>query len=115
MIAEIVFIIIGLCRYSGGQRGIRTLERLLTVTHFPGVRLQPLGHLSMPGNWGRYTPLGPPARPTENTAKRTNGTGSAFRKRAAVVVSSAALRLRFGRSSLKTVRWTVLSASRTAP
>src|ERR1043166_995818 len=31
----------------GGQGGIRTLERLLTVTHFPGVRLQPLGHLSV--------------------------------------------------------------------
>ena len=38
----------------GGQGGIRTLERLLTVTHFPGVRLQPLGHLSI---WerGEYT------------------------------------------------------------
>src|SRR5689334_10734432 len=31
---------------SGGQGGIRTLERLSTVTHFPGVRLKPLGHLS---------------------------------------------------------------------
>ena len=31
---------------AGGQGGIRTLERLLTVTHFPGVRLKPLGHLS---------------------------------------------------------------------
>src|SRR5690242_3197529 len=31
---------------NGGQGGIRTLERLLTVTHFPGVRLKPLGHLS---------------------------------------------------------------------
>src|SRR3569832_2269419 len=31
---------------TGGQGGIRTLERLLTVTHFPGVRLKPLGHLS---------------------------------------------------------------------
>src|SRR5580704_11380042 len=34
---------------AGGQGGIRTLERLLTVTHFPGVRLQPLGHLSVCG------------------------------------------------------------------
>ncbi len=33
-------------RRTGGQGGIRTLERLLTVTHFPGVRLKPLGHLS---------------------------------------------------------------------
>ncbi len=30
----------------GGERGIRTLDTLLTYTHFPGVRLQPLGHLS---------------------------------------------------------------------
>jgi hypothetical protein len=31
---------------SGGERGIRTLDTLLTYTHFPGVLLQPLGHLS---------------------------------------------------------------------
>ena len=31
---------------NGGQGGIRTLGTLLTFTHFPGVRLQPLGHLS---------------------------------------------------------------------
>lgn len=30
----------------GGQRGIRTPDTLLTYTRFPGVRLQPLGHLS---------------------------------------------------------------------
>ena len=30
---------------SGGERGIRTLDTL-PYTHFPGVRLQPLGHLS---------------------------------------------------------------------
>ena len=30
------------CRESG----IRTRDRLLTYTHFPGVLLQPLGHLS---------------------------------------------------------------------
>ena len=30
----------------GGERGIRTLDTLLTYTHFPGVLLQPLGHLS---------------------------------------------------------------------
>src|SRR6185312_7269514 len=35
-------------------RGIRTLERLLTVTHFPGVRLQPLGHLSTQQGAGIY-------------------------------------------------------------
>ena len=32
--------------YFGGERGIRTLDRLLTYTHFPGVLLQPLRHLS---------------------------------------------------------------------
>ena len=31
---------------SGGERGIRTPDRLLTYTRFPGVRLQPLIHLS---------------------------------------------------------------------
>jgi hypothetical protein len=30
---------------NGGERGIRTPETLL-FTHFPGVRLRPLGHLS---------------------------------------------------------------------
>ena len=29
-----------------GKTGIRTLETLLTFTHFPGVPLQPLEHLS---------------------------------------------------------------------
>ena len=29
----------------GGERGIRTLDTL-PYTHFPGVRLRPLGHLS---------------------------------------------------------------------
>jgi hypothetical protein len=32
--------------HIGGENGIRTHEPLLTVTHFPGVRLRPLGHLS---------------------------------------------------------------------
>ena len=31
----------------GGERGIRTLGTLLTYTRFPGVLLQPLGHLSV--------------------------------------------------------------------
>ena len=30
----------------GGEGGIRTHDRLLTYTHFPGVLLKPLGHLS---------------------------------------------------------------------
>ncbi len=36
--------------FDGGQGGIRTRETLLTFTHFPGVRLQPLGHLSAEGS-----------------------------------------------------------------
>ena len=31
---------------SGGERGIRTLDGLLTHTPLAGERLQPLGHLS---------------------------------------------------------------------
>ena len=31
---------------SGGEGGIRTRDTLLTYTHFPGVLLKPLGHLS---------------------------------------------------------------------
>ena len=33
-------------RSFGGERGIRTLEGLLTLTPLAGVRLRPLGHLS---------------------------------------------------------------------
>ena len=33
---------------TGGERGIRTLEGLLTLTPLAGVRLRPLGHLSAP-------------------------------------------------------------------
>src|SRR5690606_18877918 len=32
--------------FIGGERGIRTLDTLLTYTRFPGVLLQPLGHLT---------------------------------------------------------------------
>jgi hypothetical protein len=32
---------------NGGERGIRTLEGLLTLTPLAGVRLRPLGHLSV--------------------------------------------------------------------
>src|SRR5690554_2290423 len=31
----------------GREEGIRTLDTLLAYTHFPGVRLRPLGHLSI--------------------------------------------------------------------
>jgi hypothetical protein len=33
--------------WIGGERGIRTLEGLLTLTPLAGVRLRPLGHLSV--------------------------------------------------------------------
>lgn len=36
----------GLNLFNLGERGIRTLDTLLTYTRFPGVLLQPLGHLS---------------------------------------------------------------------
>ena len=32
--------------FSGGEGGIRTLDTL-PYTHFPGVLLQPLGHLTV--------------------------------------------------------------------
>ena len=32
--------------YNRREEGIRTLDTLLAYTHFPGVRLRPLGHLS---------------------------------------------------------------------
>ena len=31
---------------TGGERGIRTLDTLLTYTDVPGLRIQPLCHLS---------------------------------------------------------------------
>ena len=31
---------------DGGDGGIRTLDTLLTYTHFPGVRFRPLSHVS---------------------------------------------------------------------
>ena len=34
-------------QHSGGERGIRTLEGLLTLTPLAGARLRPLGHLSV--------------------------------------------------------------------
>src|SRR2546430_4430818 len=46
------FLGIDFVRKFGGERGIRTLEGLLTLTPLAGVRLRPLGHLSAPGNAG---------------------------------------------------------------
>ena len=41
-----------------GEKGIRTLGTLLEYTHFPGVRLRPLGHLSVP-NYRRFQKILP--------------------------------------------------------
>ena len=32
---------------NGGEGGIRTLDTLLTYTHFPGVRFRPLSHFTV--------------------------------------------------------------------
>ena len=32
-------------KQTSREEGIRTLDTLLAYTHFPGVRLRPLGHL----------------------------------------------------------------------
>ena len=58
----------------GGERGIRTLEGLLTLTPLAGVRLRPLGHLSggrnhnePEGGWQRTRPK------TRQTGKVSRG------------------------------------------
>ena len=62
---------------SGGERGIRTLEGLLTLTPLAGVRLRPLGHLSavweagvirdvVARHWRLPAPRGQPAHHTGN-------------------------------------------------
>jgi hypothetical protein len=38
---------VGIIHKVGGERGIRTLDGLLTHTPLAGERLQPLGHLSV--------------------------------------------------------------------
>ena len=52
---ELTRIIEGFKYQNGGERGIRTLETLQTFTHFPGVLLQPLGHLTV--NFNRFSAL----------------------------------------------------------
>ena len=43
---------------TGGAGGIRTLDTLLTYTHFPGERLRPLGHRSACSGRGRTSGVG---------------------------------------------------------
>ena len=45
-----------LCSKDGGEGGIRTLDTL-PYTHFPGVRLRPLGHLSVRAEFSTASPL----------------------------------------------------------
>ncbi len=40
-----------------GETGIRTRDRLLTYTRYPGVPLQPLEHLSLADLFCKYTAL----------------------------------------------------------
>ena len=47
---------------NGGELGIRTLETLLGSTHFPGVRLRPLGHLSIRGTSSDLPHAGAPGQ-----------------------------------------------------
>src|SRR5258705_10568262 len=72
----------------GGEGGIRTLDGLLTHTHFPGVLLQPLGHLSngwqpKPATPRRTSLLLPllPSRPdgAHNVSSRGDRSGSPLR------------------------------------
>ena len=42
--------------FGGGEGGIRTLDTL-PYTHFPGVRLRPLGHLSVGAEFSTAAPL----------------------------------------------------------
>src|SRR6195256_216234 len=55
-------------KLSGGERGIRTLEGLLTLTPLAGVRLRPLGHLSAP--WECLSVSWPAAVPAARRAGR---------------------------------------------
>src|SRR5262245_6364657 len=49
-------------RVDGGEGGIRTHGGLLTHTHFPGVHLRPLGHLSIYRTQARSNWLHAPCR-----------------------------------------------------
>ena len=44
--AGVLSALLGSSAQTGGEGGIRTLDELLTHTHFPGALLKPLGHLS---------------------------------------------------------------------
>ena len=61
----------GKCKENyGGERGIRTLEGLLTLTPLAGVRLRPLGHLSGWVSRTRKDKASPPRRKAEGLRRR---------------------------------------------
>jgi hypothetical protein len=62
----------------GGEGGIRTLGTLLTYTHFPGVLLRPLGHLSSSTRQRRRSLLAPFAQ-LGAAAAAPAGEGGRFR------------------------------------
>ena len=45
--AEASFDKLAFLKFIRREEGIRTLDTLLAYTHFPGVLLRPLGHLSV--------------------------------------------------------------------
>ena len=51
--------------FACGEIGIRTLEALSALTHFPGVRLRPLGHLSLKIGRQKYEKLRQAAHPCD--------------------------------------------------
>lgn len=53
-IKKSAYLLSGFFIKSGGEEGIRTLDTLFTYTRFPGVRLQPLIHLSKKWKWAHY-------------------------------------------------------------
>ena len=55
--SKVLFLlIINFVSIHRGESGIRTRDTLLRYTHFPGVRLQPLGHLSFMYYIQNYSP-----------------------------------------------------------
>ncbi len=62
---------------SGGERGIRTLDGLLTHTPLAGERLRPLGHLSETGckGYGVAAEIERPAVRLEPIWAATRGKG----------------------------------------
>src|SRR4029078_2611167 len=63
-----------------GRGGIRTHGTLLTHTHFPGVRLKPLGHPSQhrPRATDVLSPLSPVRLPQKKSASSNGGAVTRF-------------------------------------